>query len=50
MPDDNNNEVRTTIYLKKDIYKQVKLYAVQHDSTVKEIINHALTLYISAKN
>ena len=38
--------LRTTIVLEKELYRQVKRLALEHDTTLKEIIERALRSYL----
>ena len=46
MVEKDNQEVRTTVYLKRESYKKLKMIAVEEERTLKDVISSALEKYL----
>ena len=47
--DKADEKVKTTMLLPKELVKKAKYHAIEHDTTVTQIVTDALKDYLSAK-
>jgi hypothetical protein len=47
---ETKDDIRATVYIPKSLHKQMKLFAVQNDTSVSEIVREAVTQYFSQRS